>query len=204
MYGMPDSSALSKVVFELCHVHPRTVGEHTGLEAPLLEMLRQAIASDTSGAYGGGSSRTGAPVDTNALTIWEGIRDTVGQHWPGRGDLARAGTPLITRLEVWTASLAGSDEELHLLEMCHYWRGQIRDLLEPPQEVPLRGLSCPTCKQDRVLMTDPDGGSVYQPPLLAYLSETPIRVTCRGCTGTWEGQDLHYLGAAAEFLGQLV
>ena len=203
MFGMPDHAPLSRVVFDLCRVHPRTVGEHHGLEAPLLYLLERAIASDQGRGSVSGVSGASGVLNLAALELWQAVSASIGENWPGRGDLAQAKTPVISRLETWASSLAGSDEEVYLLEMCHYWRGQIRDLLEPPKEVPLRGISCPTCKQDRILMQDPDGGSVYQPPLLAYLSEDPIRVECRGCTGTWLGTDLQFIGAAAEFTGQL-
>lgn len=199
MFGMPDGASLSKVVFELCRVHPRTVGDQHGLEAPLLQMLEGAIASDTSGAYGGGSSRTGAPVDLGALKLWQGISAVVGEHWPGRGDLAQAKVHLIPRLEAWVGSLAGTDDEVYLLDLCWTWHEAIRHLLEPPKEVPLRGVSCPSCKQDRVLLENSDREYVYQPPLMAYLSEMPVRVTCRGCAATWFGDDMNYIAAAMEF-----
>jgi hypothetical protein len=200
MFGLPDGAALSRVVFELCRVHPRTVDEHHGLEAPLLHMLERAIGSDQGRGSVSGVSGASGVLNLGALDLWRSIGDTVGAHWPGRGDLSQAKTHLIQRLELWTASLAGTDEEVHLLEMAHYWHSSIRNLLEPPKEVPLRGVTCPTCKQDRVLVLDPDGGTIYQPPLLAYLSETPVRVECRGCTGTWFGHDLSFIAASEDFL----
>lgn len=187
MYGLPDSAELSQVVHELTATHPRTVGEHSGQEPALLALLEVAIKSDTSGAYGGGASRTGAPVDTAALHLWGEISGCIGEYWPGRGDLARAKTPVIRRLELWTEQVAGTDNEVHLLEMCEYWHQQIRDMLEPPKRVPVRGAQCPRCKDHQVLGTNPDGERVYVPCLLAHLSEDPVRVECLGCGGTWYG-----------------
>ena len=191
LYGMPDTAALSQVVTELTRPHTRTVGDQCGVEPPLLALLEVAIKSDTSGASGGGgASRTGAPVDVNALSIWQGIGQCVGEYWPGRGDLAQAKTHLIVRLQRWTEQVAGTDNEVHLLEMCEYWRGQIRELLEPPKRVPVRGGQCPRCHANQVLGTDPDGQRVYQPCLLAHLSEDPVRVECLACGGTWYSLDM--------------
>lgn len=202
MFGLPDNSELSQVVHQLTRTHHRTVDGLTGVEQPLLVQLRLAVASDTAGAYGGGGTRSGAPLDVNALTIWQGIYSTVASHWPGRGDLVLQHTSTPDRLERWVAALAGTDQEVYLLEMCHYWRQQIRDLLEPPQLVPLRGVVCPTCRAAKAVVAQGDE-QVQVDTLLAYLSETPVRVTCRGCAATWLGQDLAYIGAAMEFLATL-
>lgn len=188
MFGMPDATPLSQVVFELTRPHTRTVGEHTGQEPALLALLEVAIKTDTSGASGGGgSSRNGAPVDVNALSIWQAISQTVGEYWPGRGQLHHAKLHLIDRLTWWTETVAGTTDEVHLEEMCSYWRGQIRELLEPLKRVPIRGGQCARCKEYQVLETDLDGQRVYQPCLTAHLSEDPVRIECRGCGGTWYG-----------------
>lgn len=195
MYGLPPGSALAEVVHELTATHIRTVGELTGPEAPLLQMLERAIASDTSGAYGGGASRTGAPVDVGALTLWTEISQVVGEHWPHRGDLSRASTTLINRLVIWTSALAGTENEAHLLEMCLFWRRSIRDLLEPPKSIPLRGHRCPDCLRFYVGTLDPDGGIVFQPAILVHLSEVPVRAECLSCDAEWKGGELVDLGA---------
>lgn len=197
MFGLPPGSSLAEVVHELTATHIRTVGELTGPEPALLQMLERAIASDTSGASGGGSStRRGAPVDVIALTLWTEISQCVGEHWPHRGDLAMAGTPLIERLVIWTSSLAGTDQEVHLLEMCRYWQRSIRDLLDPPKSIPLRGHQCPDCRKFWVASLDPDGGMVWQPAILVHLSEDPVRAECRSCDAVWRGGELVELGAA--------
>ena len=191
LYGMPDNAELSKAVHLLIAPHGRTAGELAGVEPALLDLLEVAIKSDTSGASGaGGSTRAGSPMDVNALHLWQTIYSCVGEFWPGKGQLAHAGMHLKARLQWWTEQVAGTDNEVHLTEMCDHWAGQIRDLLEPPKRVPVRGGQCPRCKEHQVLGTDPDGQRVYQPCLLAHLSETPLRVECRACGGTWYSLDL--------------
>jgi hypothetical protein len=196
MFGLPPGSSLAEVVHELTATHIRTVGELSGPEPPLLQMLERAIASDTSGASGsGGGTRSGAPVDVIALTLWTEISQCVGEHWPYRGDLSRAGVPLSERLVIWTQHLAGSTSEVHLLEMCLYWRKSIRDLLEPPKSIPLRGHQCPKCRKFWAASLDSDGRMTWIPAILVHLSEDPVRAECRSCDGEWRGGELVDLGA---------
>lgn len=192
LFGMPDHAPLSQAVYLLARPHERTVGELTGQEPALLDLLELAIKTDTSGASGngGGSTRAGGPVDVNALSIWQGISDVVAEFWPGKGQLQYAKMHLIDRLTWWAGTVAGTENEGHLTELCGIWAGKIRDLLEPPKRVPVRGGQCPRCREFQVLGTDLDGKNVYQPCLLAHMSENPIRVECRGCGGTWYSLDL--------------
>lgn len=186
MFGMPDSALLSQAVADLTRSHERTAGEHTGQEPALLDLLEVAIKSDTSGASGGGgSTRAASPMDVTALHLWQTIAQTIGEFWPGRGQLSHAKLPQKDRLTWWAETVAGTDNEVHLLEMCDYWIGQIRDLLEPPKRVPLRGAQCARCREYQVLGHNPDGERVYGPCLLAHLSETPVRIECLGCGGQW-------------------
>ena len=197
---MPDSAALSQAVYLLTRPHERTAGEQTGQEPALLDLLEVAIKTDTSGATGngGGSTRAGGPVDVNALSIWQDIHRVVEEFWPGQGRLEYAHMRLIERLTWWASSLAGTDNEVHLLELCEAWISRIRDLLEPPKRVPLRGAQCPRCKENQVLETNLDGQRVYQPTLIAHLSESPVRVECRACGGTW--YNLEMLGLEVSVL----
>lgn len=197
---MPDSAPLSQAVHTLTRSHERTFGGLTGEEPALLALLEQAIKTDTSGASGngGGNTRAGGPVDVNALHIWQGIHGVVDEFWPGKGRLEYAHMRLTERLTWWTSSIAGTDDEAHLLQVCEIWIGKIRDLLEPPKRVPVRGAQCPRCKEHQVLETNLDGQRVYQPCLLAHMSETPVRVECRGCGGTW--YNLEFLKLEVEVL----
>lgn len=132
MFGLPNKHPLSEVVLELTQDHLRIAGENQGQEPPLLRLLELAIKADTSGASGGsGRNKNSAPLDVNALALWESIARVIGDHWPGRGDLTLTTTHLIDRLVWWTNSVAGTYNEGHLLEFCVYWRDEIRFLLEP-------------------------------------------------------------------------
>jgi hypothetical protein len=202
VYGLPADAPLSRVVSDLCQPHSRTVqleeGPVTGQEEPLLSLLERAIAADSGrGSASGGGSSASAPVDAGALTLWTDISAVVGAHWPGRGDLLRQHTPLIERLEAWTRVTADTPNEEHLLEMCRYWTKQIRDLLEPPKRVPLRGMTCPACECTHVEEHDADGGVIYNVSLLAHMSEEEIRAECLVCGTEWVGGELLDLRALA-------
>lgn len=187
LYGMPDQAELSKAVVVLTRPHTHTTQGITGVEEGLLVQLERAIGSDQGRGSVSGVSGASGVLNLSALELWQAITATVAEFWPGRGDLARAKTHLVPRLQQWTEQVAGTDSEVHLLEMCDYWAQAIRDLLDPPKRVPIRGGQCPRCKEHQVLGTDPDGQRVYQPCLLAHISEDPVRVECLGCGGTWYG-----------------
>lgn len=200
MYGLPNSSALSFVVHELTATHERTVGDLHGPEPALLLQLQHAVASNTAGAYGtGGGERTGAPIDPTALALRDEIADSINTHAPGKPQAQLCNVPMALRLQHWTRSVAGTEQEKDLLEMCEYWRSRIRDLLDPPKRVQLRGVSCPSCGYDVCLQKNQYGETMLAPTLLAHLSEHPLRAECLACGKEWRDGELHNLGAADEF-----
>lgn len=189
MFGLPPGNALREVVVELTRDHDRAVGVCTGVEPPLLRLLEVAIKADTSGASGGsGRSKNSAPLDVTALSLWEEIASTVGDHWPGRGRPEYKHQHLIDRLTWWTNQVAGGENEVHLLEFCTYWRRAIRDLLEPPRKVELRGMACPECKHSWIQQLEAELKQVtLRPAMLVHMSEDPVRVECLACNVMWQG-----------------
>lgn len=186
MYGLPNDHPLSLAAQELLteHFHVSDVG--AGLEDPLLQLLEEAVASSTAGAPGSGTG-TGSPVNVAALGLRDEIADVVNRHWPYRGMLDFKESPLDARLTMWVNSVAPDDQD-HLLEMCNYWIYRIRELLVPSRHVVLRHESCPGCKCVYFPQQDEDGGTVRQHPLVAHLSETPLRIECRSCGAQWSGE----------------
>lgn len=190
MFGLPNDAPLSQVVHELTEAHTHTYGGLTGIEPGLLHLLRQAVATSSGrgSAPGGSGSKASAPVDAAALTLWESISGTVDAHWPGRTQRYEQDPSVQFKLQRWTAVVAGTENEVHLLEMATWWRKQIRDLLNPPQVIPLRGVGCKMCGCQAVTQIDLDGGTVVQPALTAYASENPMRVVCGACSTEWQGE----------------
>lgn len=191
MFGLPNSHPLSVATEQLTRGHKHTKDGHTGIEPPLLQMLEQAIASDSGRGTAAGVSRTGSPLNVGALHLWDSISTVVAEHWPGHGVLAMHKTPLIDRLIAWVQEVAGTDSEPHLLEMCQWWAGQIRQQLEPVNPVPLRNTACLQCKAVTIPTQDEDGGTVLQPALLAHAHAAPVVVECIGCGTTWSGGGIY-------------
>lgn len=190
MYGMPNHAPLSQVVYELTEAHPHTYGALSGIEPGLLRLLREAVATSSGrgSAPGGSGSKASAPVDAAALTLWEAISGSVDAHWPGRLQRDQHDQPLWVKLQVWARSVAGTENEVHLLEMATWWRKQVRDLLDPPQVIPLRGVECQECGTTWYNEQNPDGETVVSPAVLAYASESPMRVACKVCETEWVGE----------------
>lgn len=178
------SQSFQDVVDELTQDHPRTVphsdGTVTGREPGLLVLLERAIASDTGrGSASGGGSTPSAPIDPGALVLWDTIQKVVGEWWPGAGDPGQKDTPLPRRLRSWAREVP-LEKRGYLLEMCLHWRGEIRNLLEPPKQVPLRGWACLQCGEEWAWV--PRGGEIVRVyALLTHLEETPVRTECRNC-----------------------
>lgn len=191
MFGLPTHHALSKAAAELTRGHKRTKDGHTGIEPPLLEMLEQAIASDSGRGTAAGVSRTGSPLDVGALHLWDSIYTVVAEHWPGHGDLALAKTPLIDRVTAWVEDVAGTPNEPHLLEYLLYWAGCIRQHLEPVRPVPLRHTACLQCKAVTIPQQDEDGATCYAPALQAHTAASPLLVECLGCGTSWVGASVY-------------
>lgn len=188
MYGLSSTSPLSQAVEVLCQTHFATHPDgFSGMEEPLLRILEGAIGSDQGRGSVSGVSGASGVLNLSALELWQAIHRTVGEFWPGKGSLRMAKMPLIARLELWTMQVAGTPDEPHLLEMCVFWAQQVRDLMNPPKRVPIRGGKCSACSQQVVASRNLDGETVYGPCLLAHLSETPLRVECLACGAGWEG-----------------
>ncbi len=198
MFGLPPGNALREVVVELTRDHTRTVGELTGTEPPLLRLLEVAVKANTSGgAGGGGRSKNSAPLDVTALSLWEEIAAVVGSHWPGRCLPQHKHQHLIDRLTWWTNTVAAGENEPHLLEYCTYWRAQIRELLEPAQRIPLRGVPCMSCKETWVV-DEKEGERTFTPALEASISERHlhgVKVYCLACEEAYSGLALQLLAS---------
>lgn len=194
MFGMPNTAPLSKAVERLARPHWHTDGPRAGMEEALLVTLERAVASTGGKGSAAGVSRTGSPVDLGALDLLDEIISVLREHVPN-ADLPRVrALPVARRLILWTEATAGQeDAELELLDYCYGWERAIRRHLEPPKEIPLKGVACLECKKDSVVVLDPDGGRVNRPILTAYASQTPVRVTCAVCETEWEGDSIEAL-----------
>lgn len=173
--------------------HEHTAEGVTGTEEGLLLMLERAIASDTSGAHGGGGGK-GAILNAAALDLWEEIKRGLpfsGMVYPAR------------RVEQWARMVAGDeDRENELLALCRYWSARIRELLAPPRRVPVKGQHCPACGYAQVTL-DMDGEDVLQPSLVATLTGADSRLECQACTASWRADTWERVFGASGLPGGL-
>lgn len=203
MFGLPADHSLSWAIQQLTRPHERTVqleeGPVTGQEPALLNILERAVHSDSGRGSAAGVARTGSPVDLTALALWDRLHKETTEAWPGREDLARKGTPLITRLEELTVATAAAGG-VHAGATLQAWAEDaivaIRNIVEPPKRTALRGTTCPKCLNERVLSDAEDGGEVFNPCLIVHLSETPVRAECLVCASEWSGGELLDLHAS--------
>lgn len=194
MFGLPNAAPLSKAVERLARPHWHLDGVRSGMEEALLVTLERAVASTGGKGSASGVSRTGSPVDLGALSLLDEIVAVLRDNVPGAETPRVRALPVARRLILWTESAAGQeDAELVLLDYCHTWEAAIRRHLEPPKEIPLKGVTCPVCKSATVAVQDPDGDRVIRPILTAYASESPVRVGCCVCETQWEGNSIQLL-----------
>lgn len=194
MFGMPNAAPLSKAVERLAIPHWHLDGPRAGTEEALLVTLERAVASTGGKGSASGVSRTGSPVDLGALGLLESITQVLRVNVPGAAEPWVRALPVPRRLIRWAEAAAGQEkEENALLDYCIGWERDIRRYLEPPKEIPLRGVRCPECRKDIVEVLDADGGRVMCPILTAYASESPVRVGCSVCEGSWTGNSIQVL-----------
>lgn len=180
MFGLPDRAPLSNATAQLTRAHRRRVDTgfdiNIGTEPPLLFLLRDAVTADDGAEGGAGGGKPSSPADVTALLLHETILQEVNEWWPGTGVADRKDTSLVDRLEEAVSFAAGRpDAEAGLLEKCWEWTGAIRNMLEPPKKVHLRGVSCPFCDKTHVSNTNADGETTYIAALLVHPGELPPR-----------------------------
>ena len=191
MFGMPNNHPLSAAVEVLTRPHMHTLTGGTmeqGVEEALLITLGKAVASTSGKGSASGGTRTGSPVDLGAMVLLDRIAAVVHANIPSAHDPIARCRPVASRLMSWAEQAAGDPtEEDILLNYCRGWIYDIRRYLEPPKEVPLRGVACSGCGVFEIWDRDEDGDAVALPALTAYASETPVRVGCAACGESWEG-----------------
>lgn len=199
MFGMPAGSALGQIIHELTQDHERTHLGLTGQEPPLLELLRVAVRSDVGGAAGGGGARAKVPFDPTALQLWGKVTSEVYTNWRfyhPKASKADEPTHLVQLQQVcYRVVEQGIDMQAYLLQIAMSWAKDIRDMLEPPQHIPLRGTKCPRCRFSHLEKTDEEGTTTYHTALLVHMGETPPRGECLVCGEDWVGGELMDLRA---------
>lgn len=144
---------------------------------PLLDMLAGMVTPSKNSHGGGGEASTRSVLDVKALDLLMVVED-VTRAWlfnwsvPASKDLRADVVAFHTKLEaLWSSGAIGEAEYGRLSRYFESWATQIWDLIEPPLQVPLRGVSCPLCARSvwvnddeemspALLVSFRDGGSV--------------------------------------------
>lgn len=149
---------------------------------PLLDMLAQMVTPSKNSRGGGGEASTRSVLDVKALDLLMVIQD-VSRSWlynwstpvtkDARVDVGRFWARLQT---LHTSGAIADGEYTRLTRYPDAWAAQIWDLIEPPMQVPLRGVSCPEC--DRAVWVNDE--EEQSPALLvSYREGGSVQAECR-------------------------
>lgn len=182
----------------LCRDHLAVLpdsGGRIGTEVALLVLLDQAVGSSSGkGSTSGGSDpSTRSLVDSTALELRASIEAAVTEGLARLGCAGKGGT-LAERAGVWLWALPPGGYAT-LEPVLAQWVEAIRTLLDPPQQVRLRGVHCSACGYSMVLLDDPlePGREVQAPALVVTVSAYPTAV-CRVCGVEFDTPALYSLG----------
>lgn len=148
-------------------------------EGALLQMLYDSVGSSSgSGSAAGGSERTRAPLDLGALELWDSIAGEIRENAPPSDNFSE-----IEMLQLWVDDATNFiPSQLDLMEYMARWVQEIREKFNPPKRIPLRGATCPKCKQFK----DEEGVE----PLVLHASMKPPFAECSNCGTRWTAGEL--------------
>lgn len=182
----------------LCRDHLAVLpdsGGRIGTEVALLVLLDQAVGSSSGkgSASGGSDPSTRSLVDGTALELRASIESAVTEGLARLGHPGKGGT-LAERAGAWLWALPPGGYAT-LEPVLAQWVEAIRTLLDPPQQVRLRGVHCSACGYSMVLLDDPlePGREVQAPALVVTVSARPT-AECRVCGVEFDTPALHSLG----------
>lgn len=154
---------------------------------PLLRQLKDAVTS-AIGSGGGGGTATGSVLNDEALYRASIINAAIQSWCRMRG--VTVSRDMVVDLRRWhSAFLSSSAEPDFYIDQMRGWARTIRDLLDPPERVPLEP-PCPMCGART--WPDTEGREVLFPLLVTYRNEgesvVDERALCRACQFVWDGQ----------------
>lgn len=212
MYGLPGNSPLSIQVRELTDFHPHSHNGETVTEHPLLNLLERAVSGDQGDSVGKGGGGASVPINPDAMDLVTRIRHDVvllARQQISHRQLTPKHIqrlPTATLLQLATRVSVMKDDvalQYNLLQLTAEWIVAIRNLFTPPRTVPLRGATCPLCKNSYVTTYNPENQRCFNPALMVDLAHATPTARCLSCGGEWVGGELVDLGATSELLDSL-
>jgi hypothetical protein len=169
------------------------------VDAPLLDQLRDAVASSLESGGGGKPGRERVPIDVAALTLYEDIDGRIRSWLDELG--ARPGrdvTPtqaLRTWYVMWTAGRHTEGLEDRYQATIEGWAQQVRDKLQPPKRIEITA-PCPVCGREWINVGlklpngDDDPNDVEMVRVLNAVERETIDdsyAMCQACNTVWVG-----------------
>lgn len=152
-------------------VIPEQIDRHD--DAPLLDQLEQLIRGSLGDNRAKGAQSGGSPINLSAYGLWQSIDSTVRGWMADLGARPGKSITLAQLLRSWyTLRLAGTHpvgEDEQFRSKVALWETAVRDILDPPTQIPYMGQACPLCGQTSAPGTDGDGDAVA---LWAFLRPT--------------------------------
>lgn len=169
-------------------------GERTQHFPPLVDWLRAHVVPSNNSRGGGGSPATRNLLDTIALDLLIHIQDVTRawlQEWgvQGAGELKLDLRGFWDRLNtLHDTGVLDDDTFEHLASYPDTWATKIWDLIEPPQQVPVRRTECPKCGESKVTNGE---GEVSDNLTITIRPGSPFVTECRNreCAAVWIGRD---------------
>lgn len=191
---------ITEAIEVLTRPHLREAGDNTGVELPLLQILREAVSSSSPDGSTSPGKGQGSVIDAAALDLigeihgrisWEVDRRTPAVPIAGRSFyLMASGQGFLLEERVSHLFLhyylPGGDNEW-MADLLESWVTKIRNLIDPPAKpIPLRGVACPECQYDWFISDSKERVTA----LMANKSGAPL-IYCRVCGVEYTIRDLH-------------
>lgn len=141
------------VVTERPEPPEETINRHD--DAPLLDQLEARIGSTLGDRGTSGVRVGGSPIDLAAFSLHRKIDKKIREWMTDLGATPGKGLSLAQLLRSWytlrlsTFTPVGEDDRLRV--RLDGWQTEIRDILDPPEQIPYRGQACPICGETRVV-----------------------------------------------------
>lgn len=169
------------------------------VDPPLLDWLRDCIASNTGGTGGGKQARERTPMDVGAFTLYEDIDGRVRSWMSELGARAGKNLPASKILASWYTLWIGTNPSDRMIQayadIMEGWANSIRDVLDPPKRIEITS-PCPFCGQEWINVglkladgSDDPNDTERVRVLVAVERENmdDSYATCRACDRVWKG-----------------
>jgi hypothetical protein len=160
-------------------------------DAPLLDQLEERVRGSLGDGGVKGANTGGSPIDIAAFGLRNRIDRDVRKWLKDLGASPGKNLTLAELLRTWhTFRLAGvypvGEDDVFRVKL-EGWETEIRDILDPPTQIPYMGQACPLCGETRAIKTIDAGNDVDEDTVALWAFLRPKYRTegsyglCRAC-----------------------